>query len=282
MRWFRLVDHSMKKKKHQQPKHTKNQHKKAKKVAMDRNKPESESFLDELIGWFSDHQQQIDQLFGHSDVGRSGSVSLQDFELGLRSLGVRCQQFELHMLTQQLKTFNGTISYQDLMKQMQSLRESAELHTQMSGDFIKRQKSAETENFSCLKRQHQQRPPNPENQSRFICLSVRLIPFTSATAHPGNFEVVLPSSRTVFGLMSVIEERVGIQTCSLEVFRSRVPTEEARLPLYGSLEECGFKGGPEESPPEATVYYDYRLPFTDCPILNYDHSFRSKQDSAAN
>lgn len=61
-----------------------------------------------------------------------------------------------------------------------------------------------------------------------------------------------------------------------------MPTEEALLPLDGSLEECGFQGGPEESPPEATVYYDYKLPFTDCPILNCDHSFRSKQDSATN
>lgn len=82
--------------------------------------------------------------------------------------------------------------------------------------------------------------------------------------------------------MSVIEDRAGIQTSSLEVFSSRVPTEEARLPLESTLEECGFKGGPEESPPEATVYYDYRLPFTDCPILNYDHYIRSNQDSASN
>lgn len=81
--------------------------------------------------------------------------------------------------------------------------------------------------------------------------------------------------------MSAIEDRAGIHTSSLEVFSSRVPTEEARLPLESTLEECGFKGGPEERPPEATVYYDYRLPFTDCPILNYDHYIRSKQDSTS-
>ncbi|XP_039898758.1 uncharacterized protein LOC120740428 [Simochromis diagramma] len=266
----------MKKKKQQRVRRTKNQHKKLKNISVNANKRESESFPDELIGWFSDHQQEIDQLFICGDEDRSESVSLKDFELGLMSLGVPCQQFQLHMLTQQLKTFNDMISYEDLMKQIQSLSDSAELHAQIPGHFIKRQEPVETENVK-----HQQRLQNTEAQ-RFIRLSVRLIPFTSATVHPGNFEVVLSSSRTVFGLMSVIEDRAGIQTSSLEVFSSRVPTEEARLPLESTLEECGFKGGPEESPPEATVYYDYRLPFTDCPILNYDHYIRSNQDSASN
>lgn len=117
--------------------------------------------------------------------------------------------------------------------------------------------------------------------SRFIRLSVRLIHLDCVAAHPGNFEVVLSSSSRVFSLISLIQDHVEIQTSRLEVFRSRVPTEEARLPLEKSLEECGFKGGPEESPPEATVYYDYLLLFTDCPILNCDHYYRSKPDSAA-
>ncbi|KAL3986632.1 KRAB domain-containing zinc finger protein [Sarotherodon galilaeus] len=265
----------MKKKKQQHARHTKNQHKKLKIISVNANKWESESFLDELIRWFSDHQQQINQLFIRGDADRSGSVSLKDFELGLMSLGVPCQQFQLHTLTQQLKTFNDMISYQDLMKQIQSLSHSAEPRAQIPEDFIKRQEPVKTENLK-----HQQRWQNTETQ-RFIRLSVRLIPFTSSTVHPGNFEVVLSSSRTVFGLMSVIEDRAGIHTSSLEVFSSRVPTEEARLPLESTLEECGFKGGPEERPPEATVYYDYRLPFTDCPILNYDHYIRSKQDSTS-
>lgn len=106
---------------------------------------------------------------------------------GLMSLGVPCQQFQLHMLTQQLKTFNDTISYEDLMKQIQSLRwnklislsvfdylsfyrfmslldfishsDSAELHAQIPGHFIKRQEPVETENVK-----HQQRLQNTEAQ----------------------------------------------------------------------------------------------------------------------
>lgn len=119
------------------------------------------------------------------------------------------------------------------------------------------------------------------SNSRFIRLNVRLIHFDLVAAHPGNFEVVLSSSSRVCSLISQIKDCVGIQTSRLEVFRSRVPTEEACLLPESTLEECGFKGGPEGSPPEATVYYDYSLPFTDCPVLNCDHYFRLKPDSAA-
>lgn len=116
---------------------------------------------------------------------------------------------------------------------------------------------------------------------RFVRLRVRLIPFDFAAAHPGNFEVVLLTSSRVVRLIRIIQDRVGIQTYRLEVFRSRVPREEARLTPESSLEECGFRGGPEETPPEDTVYYDYTLPFTDCPVLNCDHYFRSTSwDSA--
>ncbi|XP_076609423.1 uncharacterized protein LOC143334488 [Chaetodon auriga] len=112
------------------------------------------------------------------------------------------------------------------------------------------------------------RVPHQLLKDSFVRLSVRLIPFDFAAAHPGNFEVVLSRSSRVSGLIGMIQDQVGIQTSRLEVFRSKVPTEEARLPPESSLEECGFKGGPEGSPPEDTVYYDYRLLFTDGPILS--------------
>lgn len=46
------------------------------------NRLEFESFLHEMIRWFSDRQQEVDELFSHSDTDRSGSVNLKDFELG--------------------------------------------------------------------------------------------------------------------------------------------------------------------------------------------------------
>lgn len=44
--------------------------------------PEFENFLDEMIRWLSDHQQQVDQLLSLGDADRNGSVNLKDFELG--------------------------------------------------------------------------------------------------------------------------------------------------------------------------------------------------------
>ncbi|XP_054463228.1 uncharacterized protein LOC129098269 [Anoplopoma fimbria] len=219
------------------------------------NRPQFEGFLSEMTQWFSDHQLQVDDLFSHSDADRSGSVDLKDFYLGLMNLDVPCQRFQLHMLTQHLKTDDNKISYGDLSGQVQRL--STEIDTRIS----------RCDQFQLL---------NPEMDKRFIRLSVRLIPFDSAAAHPGNFEVVLLSSSRVFALIRMIQDRVGIQTSRLEVFRSRVPTEEARLPPESLLEECGFRGGPEGSPPEETVYYDYMLLFPDCPILNCEHYFSSK------
>ncbi|XP_044037658.1 uncharacterized protein LOC122869098 isoform X2 [Siniperca chuatsi] len=263
---------NMKKKKQQPLKLTKEEHEnRHQQVFMDKtsrafssNSLEFQSFLADMIRWFSDRQQQVDELFSHSDTDRSGSVNLKDFELGLMNLAVPCQQFQLHMLSQLLKTNNNTISYRDLSSQVQ-----------------RRRLSDGAEIDSGLERSPHRQLLNPDKDKypMFIRLSVRLIPFDAAAAHPGNFELVLSSSSRVFSLIRMIQDRVGIQTSRLEVFQSREPTQEARLPPESSLEECGFKGGPEETPPEDTVYYDYRLLFTDCPILNCDHYFGSKSSS---
>ncbi|KAK2833019.1 hypothetical protein Q5P01_016908 [Channa striata] len=252
--------------------------KKTKKVSTDKTHkastskgPELDSFLDELIGWFSDHQEKLDQLFDLSDTDRNGTVNLKAFELGLMNLDVPCQQSQLHTLTQLLKNANNMISYRDLNGQVQRLR-SSDGSTQMSEeDFSQRQQAAEK---GGVERNAQDQLLQPKND-RFICLRVRLIPFDMFGAHPGNFEVVLSSRSKVYRLIQIIQDHVGMQTSRLEVFRSRRSTENDCLPPENTLEECGFEGGTEECPVDSTVYYDYRLPFTDCPLLNCDHYFSS-------
>ncbi|XP_062264490.1 uncharacterized protein LOC133971230 isoform X2 [Platichthys flesus] len=262
----------MKNKKQHRSEPTKRDRKKKTKVSMDKthkdlrsNRPEFEAFLDQMIQWFSDHQQQVDQHFRLKDADRSGSVNLKDFELGLMSLGPPCQQIQLHMLSELLKT-NNTISYKDFEKQLQRL--SKDVNTVMSEDV------------SGLNTFDPDQPLNP-HKDRFVHLSVRLIPFDFSAEHPANFQVVLSSSCRVLSLIRIIQDRVGIQTSRLDVFLNRAATEEVRLPPESYLEECGFRGRAEERPPEVTVYYDYRLEFTDCPLLNCDHYFRSKPDSVA-
>ncbi|KAM7371584.1 hypothetical protein PAMP_008805 [Pampus punctatissimus] len=229
----------MKKKKQRQPKRNKGH----KKVSVDKtrqplrsSRPEFESFLDEMIGWFSDHQEQVDERFSPSDTDGGGSVNLKDFECGLTDLDVPCQQFQLHMLTQLLKTADNMISYQNLSRQVQRLRDDSELDTQIS-DFMKRRGAADEEE---QRAQHQLRLLNPE-KNKFIRLSVRLVPFDSAAAHPGNFEVVLVNSIKVFSLIRVIQERVGIQTWRFS--RAERPQRRSTCPQRAPWRNVALKEG---------------------------------------
>lgn len=74
----------------------------------------------ELFMWFL-------FLYGGEDVWsvliRTPSSSILVFlTAGLMSLNVPCRHFQLHVLTQLLKTSNNTISYRDLSRRVQSLR----------------------------------------------------------------------------------------------------------------------------------------------------------------
>jgi len=56
-------------------------------------------------------------------------------------------------------------------------------------------------------------------------------------------------------------------------FQLRNCDEEARLSADCTLQECGFEGGPERKPQHLTLYYNYDVEYSDCPLLNCDHYF---------
>ncbi|KAM9472372.1 uncharacterized protein ACWYII_007690 isoform 1-T1 [Salvelinus alpinus] len=238
---------------------------------------EYERFLDHMTLWLQEHQEQAVELFSLCDTDSTGTIGPENFELGMTDFGIPCLQFQLDLLSQLLRRGNdGEIDYRDMSNQLQRVRVEG--------------KDEREENAvpCCLEITREKLQPSPNRQlglwsspppetNRFILLSIRLIPFDYGGAHPGSFEVVLPRSTRVSSLFRVIEERVGIQTTSLQVFRTRVPSQESFLPPDSSLGQCGFTGGPEDSPRQATLFYDYRLEFTDCPILNCDHYFGSKR-----
>ncbi|XP_058509181.1 uncharacterized protein LOC131475228 [Solea solea] len=212
--------------------------------------PEFKCLLVQMIHWFFDHQQEVEQNLSLKDGERCGSINMEDFELVVLNLDAPCGQDQLHVLTEQLKTSDGAIAYRDVNKQLQRLR--------LGDDTVT------SEDVSA-----DGRMLNPHKE-RFLRLSVRLLPFHFSAKHPANFDVVLSSSCRVITLIGIIRDRVGIQTSRLEVFRCRESTEESRLLPENSLEGCGFRGGAEE-----TLYYDYTPMFTDCPVLNCDHYLRS-------
>ena len=63
--------------------------------------------------------------------------------------------------------------------------------------------------------------------------------------------------------MNIDVSKISFRSCQVE----------HRLPLNYSLEQCGILGGPKRNPPIVTLYYDYAVEFTECPLLNCDHYF---------
>lgn len=247
---------NMKKKKHRPQKSSKTKQKKVSKKAdtqvltssggTEPSKPLTCDGTESSSQW--DRWRQLEDTLRQRDIHHTGSVHLEDWRRGLLEFGASVSKSELHILTQKLKTTDNTINYQDLSTQIQQLR---------IGDL-----DSQTEDVSNEK---------IDPKERFIRLRVCMLPFDWPT-HPGSFEVVLSVKRPLLALMEVIQERVGIRTSQLKIFRNRLTTGLCLSP-FKSLEECGFKGGTEERPEEAVVYYDYTLPQMDCPILNCDHYF---------
>ncbi|XP_038634104.1 uncharacterized protein LOC119953668 isoform X3 [Scyliorhinus canicula] len=116
------------------------------------------------------------------------------------------------------------------------------------------------------------------DKAQYISLVLHIITFNNMQSHPGHFQEVIFSHMKVSGLIDRIQERTGIASTRLRVFKDQSCSTESLLPLELSLEECGFHGGPHQSPPAVLLYYDYSVEFNDCPILNCDYYFtRRKQ-----
>ena len=64
----------------------------------------------------------------------------------------------------------------------------------------------------------------------------------------------------------------------LSIFYDKSRSRDAMLPLHLSLQELGYEGGTYDDPDELTLYYDYKVEFTDCPLLLCDHYFGQKTD----
>lgn len=106
----------------------------------------------------------------------------------------------------------------------------------------------------------------------------RLITFDSFDKHGGHFKRLVHSHITIQGLHEVIRSATDVQTTQLAIFTDKTRDSGNIIPLESTLEECGCKGGPAESPEELILYYDYGIDFTSCPVLLCDHYFGKKYD----
>jgi hypothetical protein len=114
---------------------------------------------------------------------------------------------------------------------------------------------------------------------RFINLTLRLLTFDSVRSHPAHLNSVVHSHLTVHHMAALIREETGIATAHIAIFATRPTTASARTPLPGelSLEESGYMGGPQTAPTSVTLYYDFFVDFTSCPLVMCDHYFGAQR-----
>ncbi|XP_072339927.1 uncharacterized protein [Scyliorhinus torazame] len=268
------------------------------------NIKEYEFFLNRMDNWLKTHHQQAMEIFCKYDKIGNGILQYDEFKLGMRDLNIPCVEAQLHILTKLLDPDNnGTIDYVELgtgLDKAQFLQSSSEENEQEDeAELIERANARITEDKAerethkgsepCLVVTKEVLTPCPGchlglwkpmqvSEFRYISLELHIITFDSTQSHPGHFQEVIYSHMKVSGLIGRIQERTGIASTRLRVFKDQSCSPESLLPLELSLEECGFHAGPRQSPPAGLLYYDYSIEFNDCPILNCDYYFtRRKQ-----
>lgn len=108
---------------------------------------------------------------------------------------------------------------------------------------------------------------------RYVLLELIFVTFHGNANHPWHLEKLVHTHIPVCGLLQLIAEITGIQSTKLSLFSDKSRNREAMLPPDMTLKELGFEGSSMNEPDEMTLYYDYKVEFTDCPILLCDHYF---------
>lgn len=89
--------------------------------------------------------------------------------------------------------------------------------------------------------------------------------------HPAHLEVMVQSDTTIYSILQLINQETGIHSTKLSVFADDSRSREAMLVPEATLQDLGFEGDSHDDPQEVTLYYDYKVEFTECPILLCDH-----------
>lgn len=96
--------------------------------------------------------------------------------------------------------------------------------------------------------------------------------------HPAHLEALVQSDATIYSILQLINQETGIHSTKLSVFCDETRNREAVLVPQSTLQELGYEGDAYDEPQEVTLYYDYKVEFTECPILLCDHYLRDMVD----
>jgi uncharacterized ubiquitin-like protein YukD len=103
-----------------------------------------------------------------------------------------------------------------------------------------------------------------------------MVTFEKFHHYPGHLELLVHDHMPVCGLIQTIIEETQITSSKIAIFRDPSRSRESLLSPKSTLAECGIVGDSRLDPVEVTLYYDYTVEFTDCPILLCDHYFGQK------
>ncbi|XP_069114022.1 uncharacterized protein [Argopecten irradians] len=230
-------------------------------------------FVNRMDRWLAANSQLAVELFKKCDQEDEGYINYDDFKSGMFDLGVICNRTELHLLAKLMDRENsGDIDYYDIPKGLQYVRELEEMDKEAEeaeNILIKTDQNME----HCKKCKMGINGPSMIKNPRYLLLELVFVTFHANADHPWHLEELVHTHIPVCGLLQLIAELTGIQSTKLSLFSDKSRNREAMLPPDMTLKELGYEGASLNEPEETTLYYDYKVEFTDCPVLLCDHYF---------
>eukprot|EP00918_Siedleckia_nematoides_P069664 GHVU01151913.1.p1 GENE.GHVU01151913.1~~GHVU01151913.1.p1 ORF type:complete len:284 (+),score=33.39 GHVU01151913.1:100-951(+) len=232
------------------------------------------SFLDRMHEWLLENHNRISQLLTKLDTDSSGMVTFDEFKSAMFDLNVPCNGVELHLLGQLLDTDgNQKIVYEKIKDGLKHVRAVEETYRDEEVNPPLPLTRRNLDHCPCCNMAVWDGEPYKRDIPRYVEVLFRFVTFDEFTKHPGHFNKVVHSHINVKGLMEIIAKETSILTTQMALFLDKKRDPSSMLTINQNLEDIGLKGGPRDCPSELLIYYDYKVEFTDCPILMCDHYF---------
>ena len=242
-------------------------------------------FIDKMDCWMKKNSENVKNLFRTFDADDEGCISFDTFRAGLHDLLCPITDLEIHILAIKLDPdATGMIDYTDFEYGIHERAphdeddvnpddEEAGMGVDLQpDDFVPEIYSKELDKPATSGVSLQD--PFNANFPRFANINVRLATFDAYPNHPCHLELKGVFVNTeISNLIRVIGETSQITSGSMHLYTSKLCKKDEMLPTQYTLQECGFSGGPLVKPVEITLYYDYDVDFSDCPLLNCDFYF---------
>lgn len=237
------------------------------------------NFIQEMDSWLVRNAEQVIKMFEEFDEDGESIITYDDFKSGMYDMGLTLNDTQVHLLAKLLDRDNsGEIDYTEISKGLQYAKEIEEMdREQEEAEKILIVMPKKSEKCPGCKMGIDQ--PYRNKNPKYIWLELRLVTFDRELKnHPAHLEALVQSDATIYSILQLINQETGIHSTKLSVFCDETRNREAVLVPESTLQELGYEGDAYDEPQEVTLYYDYKVEFTECPILLCDHYLRDMVD----